>query len=135
MKAHVGEKTQISLLVRSQLWQKRNYSDEDYNNDVVGLISARSGPGCLGPQTCMNVCVSVQEPIRNRKRTGFHVYRRTDSCAGEHTCAHTHICRCACFANELPNSAPEMLMKVSASLRGKHDRSRTPKVLICGEGN
>lgn len=76
MKAHKcgggRKKKQISLLVHSQLWQKRNYSDEDYNNDVAGLISARSGPSCLGPHTII-VCVSMQKAIRNRMRNGFCV--------------------------------------------------------------
>lgn len=115
----------------SQMWKethssgkRRNYSDdsgEDYNNDVVGLIRAGSGPGSLGPQTCECVfhCRSLLD-------TGY-------SCI--HTCAcmcwaqvHTNTQSCcrACLANELPNLAPAILIALSANLRGKYDSSHTP---------
>lgn len=42
-----------------ELTKRRNNSDEDYNDNVVGLIRA----GQLSEAT--NACASLQEPIRN----------------------------------------------------------------------
>ncbi len=120
MKAHRCETTSPDELAGelTALAKEEIILIKDYNNDVVGLIRAGSGPGCQGPQTCTNVlCVSLQESIHMCTCMCWRADRRTHPCAR----THTRSCCRACLANELPNSAPAMLMKVSASMRYKYD--------------
>jgi len=88
---------------------------------VVGLIRAGSGPACRGRAGAdLCECASLQDPIR---KVFFLIYPYMCMDMLEGALVHTHTHTHACLANELPTSAPAMLMKAFASLRGKYDRS------------